>query len=84
VPIWLRQFGAAINARAPTTTVPGGHIVPVSPRHRTKATHSLPNALQSVRDGAQHRETLQNLGSQPGPLYAESALQMWEEGDRLT
>ena len=84
MPTWLRQFGAASNVRAPTTTVPGGHIVPVSPRHRTTATQSLPAALQSVQDGAQHRETLRNLGSQPGPLYAESALQMWDEGDRLT
>jgi hypothetical protein len=50
----------------------------------TTATQSLPAALQSVQDGAQHRETLRNLGSQPGPLYAESALQMWDEGDRLT
>ena len=48
------------------------------------ATQRLPIALQSVQDGAQHRETLWNLGIQPGPLYAEITLRMWCTGDRLT
>ena len=83
------QYGCA-NLVQPLTskhrpqTVPGGHIVPVSPRHRTTATQSLPTALQSVQDGAQHRETLRNLGIQPGPLYAEITLRMWGAGGRLT
>ena len=71
----VSMYGVSGVSCALVTPATAMHV-PASRRHKAHKTQCLPIALQSVRDGAQHREALRNQPIQPGPLYAEITLQM--------